>query len=397
MSTAAESPGPIAIISPVKDFLFFFLSATVVILAWFASSVMKVEGWTILTVVAVASNGPHLVSTWTRVYFDPKEWRSRKVATLVVPICIFLTVLSLTWWLSFPVTLFGHQFGYLGPRLINSTILYWATWHFVAQNWGILRIYQRKSGEPLDALAVQLEKPLLLLIVLFCLSHRLYTGPRILFGLEVLYPPLPRALVLGLLAPIAVLAGLLLFIRVRDRRLPHARAAWVRVAFIAMSFLGFFVPFQLITSDDTSAFAAAACWHGFQYLGMVRHYNRNAWKRGVAPEAKLISWLSQPGWARGFLYWCLLMALAGTVYLVAGTLALLTSGRLPIGEFPAMRLLTFFPPWDFFSWAGIIWVSATLSHYWIDGVIWKLRKAETAQRVGIELPIHSPGSPVSTA
>jgi hypothetical protein len=62
---------------------------------------------------------------------------------------------------------------------------------------------------------------------------------------------------------------------------------------------------------------------------------------------------------------------------------LLTSGRLPIGEFPAMRVITFLPQWDFFTWAGIIWVSATLSHYWIDGVIWKLRRPELAQRVGI--------------
>jgi hypothetical protein len=373
MSTAvAPAPAPsIAIISPVKDFLFFYLSAGVVLLAWYASAVMKVEGWTILTVVAVASNGPHLVSTWTRVYFDPREWKSRKIATVVVPICIFITIFFFTWKVD------------LGPRVINSTILYWATWHFVAQNWGILRIYQRKSGEKIDSLPVQLEKPLLLLIVLFCLTHRLYTGPRILFGIEVLYPPLPRALVLGILAPIAVVLGTLLFIRIRDRKLPHAKAAWVRLLFIAMSFLGFFVPFQLIKSDDTSAFAAAACWHGFQYLGMVRHYNRNAWRKGVDSNARVISWLSQPGWLRAFLYWCLLMALAGTVYVTAGFFALLTSGRLPIGEFPAMRVITFLPQWDFFTWAGIIWVSATLSHYWIDGVIWKLRRPELAQRVGI--------------
>ena len=64
-------------------------------------------------------------------------------------------------------------------------------------------------------------------------------------------------------------------------------ASVLRLVFIGCSFLGFFVPFQLITSDDTSAFAAAACWHGFQYLGMMRHYNVNAWKGGVSKDAKL--------------------------------------------------------------------------------------------------------------
>lgn len=372
MSTAAAPAPSIAIISPVKDFLFFFASSTVVLLAWFASSVMKVEGYVILATVAVVSNGPHLVSTWTRVYFDPREWRSRKLTTVVVPIGIFIAVLFMNWKLAA-----------LGPRVLNSTILYWATWHFVAQNWGILRIYQRKSGEPLTATAVQLEKPLLLLIVLFCLAHRLYTGPRVLFGVEILYPTLPGALVYGLLAPVFVLLGVLLFIRIKERHQPHAKAAWVRLAFIGASFLGFFVPFQLITSDDTSAFAAAACWHGFQYLGMVRHYNRNAWKKGFDPSAKVISWLSQPGWSRGFLYWVLLMALAGCVYATAGLMSALTSGTIEAVQVPALKVLTVFPSWNFYTWAGIIWVSATLSHYWIDGVIWKLRRPELAQRVGI--------------
>lgn len=347
-------PAPsLAIISPTKDFLFFFASTFVVLLVWFASAVLKVQGFHVLAAVAVASNGPHLVSTWTRVYFDPHEWRSRPVPTVVVPLGLFAFVLFANW-----------KLGALGPRLLNSAILYWATWHFVAQNWGLLRIYQRKSGEPPASAAMALERPLLLLTVLFCLAHRLYTGPRVLFGVEILYPPLPGAAVYGLLAPLAVLTVALLARRVQERRAPWAKAAWVRVAFLACSALGFVVPFLFIKGDDTSAFAAAAAWHGFQYLGMVRHYNLNAWRGGVHARARLISWLSQPGWARGVLYWALLMALAGGVYGVIFTLSLVTA-------------------WDFYTWAGVVWVSLTLSHYWVDGVIWKLRRPELAQRVGI--------------
>lgn len=343
----------LAIISPTKDFLFFFASAFVVLLAWFASSVLKVDGYTILVTVAVVSNGPHLVSTWTRVYMNPSEWKSRKLATVVMPIVIFFAVMFVTW-----------RLGFVGSRLLNSVILYWATWHFVAQNFGILRIYQRKSGEPESAWPQRLEKPLMILIVAFCITMRLHTGPRVLFGYEVFYPPIPRALAWGLLAPLGVVASVLLIARLREWNAPHAKASWIRFAFIAASFMGFFVPFQLIKSDDTSAFAAAACWHGFQYLGMVRYYNLNTWKGGVSGEATLISWLSQPGWTRGFLYWALLMSLAGSVYGVIFALSLVT-------------------PWGFATWAGIVWVSLTLSHYWIDGVIWKLRRKETAERVGL--------------
>lgn len=350
MSTTARS---LAIISPRKDFLFFFASSAVVLLAWFASNVLKIDGFTILAVVAVVSNGPHLVSTWTRVYFDKREWQSRKVATVGVPLIIFALVFAFTW-----------KMGFTGTRILNSAILYWATWHFVAQNWGILRIYQRKSGEQMGSWVMKLERPILLLTVAFCIAHRLYTGPRKLFGVELFYPELPYPLVMALLAPLAVLFGTLLFMRIKERNEPWAKASWIRVAFICCSFLGFFVPFQLITTDDTTAFAAAACWHGFQYLGMMRHYHRTTWRDGVNPNAKVVSWLGQAGWTRGFLYWAMLMAMAGAVYGVIGALTLITS-------------------WPFFTWAGIVWVSLTLSHYWVDGVIWKLRKPELAQRVGI--------------
>src|SRR5439155_22290296 len=104
--------------------------------------------------------------------------------------------------------------------------------------------------------------------------------------------------------------------RVRERNQPWAKAAWLRGAFVLCGFIGFFVPFQCIKTDDTSAFAAAACWHGIQYLGIVRHYHRNTWRGGVHPDAKLISWLSQPGKARLALYVALLLALAGAGYVV---------------------------------------------------------------------------------
>jgi hypothetical protein len=348
MSVATPS---ISIITPWKDFWFFFASTAVVWLAWFASSVLHIDGYTVLAVVAVVSNGPHLVSTWTRVYFDSREWRDRPWSTVWAPLAIMVGVYVLMQHVD------------IGFRLANSVILYWATWHFVAQNWGILRIYQRKSGEPVGGWAMKLERPLLLLTVLFCFEHRMYTGPRVLFGVEIYYLLPPYWLVMAMLVPLVVMFVALVVQRLREREAPWARAAWVRVAFIACSFMGFFVPFQLITSDDTSAFAAAAAWHGFQYLGMVRYYHRNTWRNGVEPRAKLISWLGQPGWQRAALYMALLWGLAGAVYGVIFVLSLVAL--------------------DFNRWAGIIWVGLTLSHYWIDGVIWKLRRPDVASRVGI--------------
>ncbi|MCA2980836.1 MAG: hypothetical protein INH41_30055 [Myxococcaceae bacterium] len=356
---SAPATTRLSIISPVQDFLFFFLSAAVVLVAWAATALLHVEPFYVLAAVAVVSNGPHLVATWSRVYFDKREVKERPVALLVMPAVIFVFVALTTW-----------KAGYPGVRLLNSVILYWATWHFVAQNWGILRIYQRKSGEPETSLALSLERPLLLLFVLWCVLYRLHTGPRLLFGTEVFYALPSRDLVNSLLAIVLVVLGIFLAERFSQRRAPWARAARVRLAFLGCAFLGFFVPFQMITTDDTSAFAAAACWHGFQYLGMIRFYHRNTWRAGVDPDAKLISWLSQPGWTRAVLYVAFLGALAGSVY----------------GVIFALSLVTRDSGWNFVTWGGVVWITLTLSHYWLDGVIWKLRRPELARRVGLEGP-----------
>ena len=346
--------------TPFKDLFFYFFSVSVVFIAWFAAGVLHLSSFYILGAVAVLANGPHLASTWTRVYFDRREWRERPLLIVAMPLGIATGVVLITIFL-----------GSTGARILNSTILYWATWHFVAQNWGIMRIYQRKSGEPPASLAMRLEQPILYLFVLWCLLKRIDTGPRIFFGTEVFYPTVPGALVDGLWGPLGFLIAVYLVQRIAERREPWAKAAWLRGAFLLCAFAGFFVPFQLIKTDDTSAFAAAACWHGIQYLGIVRHYHRNTWRSGVHPDAKIISWLSQPGFGRFAMYAALLLALASTGLV------------LIFGLSSVAKQLTRDPTWHEYTPAAIVWVSFTLSHYWLDGVIWKLRKPELAARVGI--------------
>jgi len=346
------------IASKGKDFFFFFASVSVVFIVWFAAAVLKVDSFYILATVAVTSNGPHLISTWTRTYFDKREWKARPFPLIGGPLLIFAGVFCATYFL-----------GFTGSRILNTAILYWATWHFVAQNWGILRIYQRKSGESLSSLAMKLEKPMLLLWVAWCLLHRILTGPRVLFGTEVYYFQLPRPVVDGLLGPIAFLFIIYLRQRIKERNQPWANAAWLRAGFLFCAVLGFFIPFELIKTDDTSAFAAAACWHAIQYLGIVRHYHRNTWKSGVDPNAKIVSWLGQPGWTRAGLYFAMLLAMAGVVYVVIYAVAWVQPVK----------------GWNVFTWTGVVWISLTLSHYWLDGVIWKLRKPELAARVGIDV------------
>ena len=350
-STARASP---FIVSPGFDAFFFFASVLAVMAAYVASRFFHVDGFYILAAVAVVSNGPHLTSTWTRVYFDRREWRTRPLHIFLVPVLIASTVVGLT--------LYGPR----GDKILTTTLLYWATWHFLAQNWGLLRLYQRRSSEPETRWAMRLERPVLYLTVGWCMLHRLETGPRNLFGVDVAYLDLPWAAIDALGWVALAVATIYLVLRIVDGRAPYAKSGWIRAGFLTCAFLGFAVPFLLITRDGTPAFAAAACWHGFQYLGITHFYHRNAWKGGLHPDAKLMSYLSQPGGWRLFGYVALLLLLAGAGYVVIFTGSLLTRGT----------------SWSIEVWGGVVWLSLTFSHYYLDGVIWKLRRDKSvAQRL----------------
>lgn len=338
------------IVSPGFDAFFFFGSVGAVFLGYAAANVFHVAGFYVLAAVAIVSNGPHLASTWTRVYLDKREWRRRPFQITAIP----LAIAAATAWLTFHGEL----------RLLNSVLLYYATYHFLQQNWGLLRIYQKRSPEAAlrgsAALPLRLERPLLYLSVAWCALHRLKTGPRALFGTEVYYPDVPWPALHALLAVSACLLAVYLVLRARDGSL-RERATWVRMGFLAVAFTGFAVPFLLITEDGTSAFAAAAAWHGLQYIGIVRFYHQNAWKAGQHRDSTIMSFVSQPGPWRGVLYACMLWALAGAGFLVIYAGAYATRGT-------AFTLAT---------WEGVTWLSLTFSHYYLDGIIWKLSRDKT--------------------
>ncbi len=360
------------IVSPLFDGFFFFASAAAVLIAWFAAAQLNVRPFYILAAVAVVSNGPHLVSTWTRVYMDRREWRTRPFKITVVPLLIAGVVVSLVLLgrssVAVPagITSALASLGFVdgrpilldGNRMLHTALLYWAVWHFVAQCWGLLRIYQNRSGEPYGSLALRLEKPMLFTFVAWCLLHRLQTGPRRLFGTELYYPTVSLTLVNLLLGASVALAAAWVLLRVIDRQNTRRHHIWLRAAFLGSCVVGFAVPFLLITTDDTTGFAAAACWHGLQYLGIIRFYHRTAWKNGVHPDAKAISWISQPGKGRLFLYVALLLALAGSGYVLIWTGSLLTAGT----------------KWNAYTWGSVVWLSFTFSHYYLDGVIWKVSR-----------------------
>ena len=245
------------------------------IIPWIVSDVLHYPGWYVILGVGVV-NGPHLISTWTRVYLLPGERFKRPVRYWVIP------------GLAMAFAITADATGGLCLRLVRSTIFYWATWHFVAQSWGVMRIYQRKHGAA-ERTEARLEKALIFLPAFFCALHRLYTGPWTLFGIEVIHLRPTAWLVNGFGALIVALAAVYLLVWFAGGKQRPAYE-WVRPAYLGFNFLGFAMPF-LVIRDGNSAFGAAALWHAVQYIAIVWLYNDRRYRGGVDPQARLVSWV----------------------------------------------------------------------------------------------------------
>ena len=324
-------------IAPGLDLLLFLGVTLLTIIPWFVADVLHYPGWYVILGVAVA-NGPHLISTWTRVYLLPGERFKRPVRYWLIPA------------LAMAYAIGGEAEGGLWLRLVRSTIFYWATWHFVAQSWGVLRIYQRKhrAAERGEA---RLEKLLIFLPAFFCALHRLNTGPWRLFGIEVIHVRPAPWVVNGLGGLIVAMAAVYLFVWLRGSRGREAHE-WIRPAYLLLNFFGFAMPF-LVIRDGDAAFAAAALWHAVQYIAIVWLFNGRRYAGGVDPSARLVSWVSQRG--RALAYMGLIAVCAAVVYTFSFGVSLVV--HRPFDEIA----LTF-------------WTGFTLGHYYLDGVIWKSRR-----------------------
>ncbi len=342
----AAAPPRVWMVSPAFDLTFFVATALVTLGPWIAMERYHVDPFKVIAAVAIVGNGPHLISTWTRVYLDGNERTKRPFHYYVMPLALAAFVGIMMFGVETPRS-----------RTVRTVLFYWAFWHFLMQNWGILRIYQRRSGDASRWIS-QLERVVLWLGALWPLAHRLFTGPWSLFGAEVKHPNLDPWMVNGLLVALCVVGGFYVAIRI-GQALRGERVPWVRPLMLLASFFGFLVPFVLIKRNGSAAFAAAACWHALQYLGIVWFYNHNRWKGGVDPRARFVSWISQPG--RVPFYFFGLLGIAGIVYGLMNLAALVVL--------------------DAETWGTLVWTSLTFGHYYLDGVIWKLRKPELQKQL----------------
>ena len=105
-------------------------------------------------------------------------------------------------------------------------------------------------------------------------------------------------------------------------------------------------------------------WHNAQYILFVWMFNQNRFSRGVDPEHRFLSRISQrTNWPYYFLT-CLLIS---TVVYFA-----LNQGVSTFAPFSSLPLFL------------VVYQTINFHHYIVDGLIWKVRKKPLRQNLGLE-------------
>jgi hypothetical protein len=286
----------------------------------------------------------HVISTYTRLCFDRKSFESSRFLVFgLLPAVAVGTLLVAAG---------------VGLWAIVSTYFYWQWFHYTRQSWGISRAYRGKERAALYEDGWLDQATFYALPVLGVLS-RSHQDPGTFIGLELKVVPVAEWLVTAAAAATAVLLAVWL-VR-RGQAWAQGRLAAVHTLYMLSHFTVFAVSYLLI-DDVTYGWLVINIWHNAQYILFVWLFNTRRFKDGIDPEARFLSYISQPH--RLWLYLLTCIAITGVVYWgVLGTL----------------------------NWLLFAGVSATIvlyqivnfHHYIVDSMIWKVRKAPIRQTLGL--------------
>lgn len=296
---------------------------------------------------------PHVVSTFMRIGFDKESRKEHWFLLYVLP----WIVLVATVVLGFGGRVFGTEHLWVLPTIY----LYWQAFHYTRQSWGITSLYSRKAGD-VGKEIMPATKWSLYAVPLWGILQRSYQAqPEFLF-LPVRYFPTPYWLVV---AAGAFALGTVIwwawscFQKWQEGRLPVALVLYM------LSHYTVFVVGYVVIKDITYGWLALNVWHNAQYILTVWMYNQSRFKGGVSEQHWLISLLSQKRIVNVVCYFTFCFSLSTAVYL---GLSYLTNYTW-LKTIPVIAI--------------IVYQAINFHHYIVDGIIWKVRKKEIREKLGV--------------
>ena len=121
-----------------------------------------------------------------------------------------------------------------------------------------------------------------------------------------------------------------------------------------LSHFAIFAAGYVLIEDLTYGWLAINIWHNAQYILFVWMYNARRFGGGIDPEARFLSYISQP--KRLWLYLLICVAITGVVYwAILGTLSAIFFAGL--------------------SATIVLYQIVNFHHYVVDAIIWKRRRS----------------------
>jgi hypothetical protein len=286
----------------------------------------------------------HLVATYTKLGGRPEDRARYKPLIWYLPPLVLVSMYA-----------FGRAFGVVG---LYALYFGWQFFHTVRQSWGLAQQYrQRAGGLPWDP--VRLSELTLWSVPLWGFLHRCAQRPEEFLYQPLWLPPVPAILV----HIVGILSGLLwlywLYTRVQAKRrgqLPLGHTLYM------LSHLLIYLGGYILIEDISAGWLLVNVWHNVQYLAFVWLHNRRRFAPGVAPDTRILSWLSQPGYLRATLYYLTCLAIATPAYSLVLGFGRGVDNLLKNAAIPTVLILS---------------LTLTVHHYIVDGIIWKRRAQPT--------------------
>ena len=280
----------------------------------------------------------HVVATFTRLCFDRASFEERRwMIVHLLPIVAAVTIL------------FAWQ---VGLWSVVTVYFYWQWWHYARQSWGISRAYRRADSKALYEDG-WLDHAIFYSVPVWGILLRSSQDHTHFIGMELWTLPVP--------VPVADIAGyaaaalMAVWAARRLLALIQGQLAMVHTLYM-LTHIAIFSVAYIWLDDITFGWLMINIWHNSQYNLFVWMQNRRRFEKGIDPQARFLSWISQPG--RLWLYLLICTVIAAAIY--GGVLRAID--------------------WLFFAGVSatlVLYQIVNFHHYIVDALIWKTRGSTT--------------------
>jgi hypothetical protein len=268
-----------------------------------------------------------------------------------------------------------HGAGAVGSTAVGAIVFFsllWNFWHVYMQKFGILRLYQAKQAVGVQSnTPAWVDKYFILCWIPLYLSYLVPKYKDLIFanGSDV-QGPLSALIALmerserWLIAPTAAVAaagvGLWLWHEWRVRRFQNRPRLSAAAGMLALST-------ALFWANPVEAYIAFGFSHAVEYMVFVWAFQRRRYARPQPAPSTMERLLRHPrAWYVGFIA---VFAVLGMLQASWGTIIMKSSH-----------------PLEFFGLTGATWlfyyaVYESLVHFYMDGFLWKMRRAEVRENI----------------